>query len=430
MNFKVFKGAKELRRLKGLKGLRGLKGFSGLRGRNKGSLTVEAALIMPFFICVILTFAFFIKIVYTQSVLQHAINETANELSVYSYLYSVSGAQKLHDDAKDYLEEKGKPAESWINDTIDAMGALENTKESLEKTGEDIKNANLDELLGDLKENKELLEQNVSDAKKMKEKLENAIKNPKQEIISFAALLGQGAFEDLKGALASPIIRIMCKKHLATDTLDADKRLKSLGIKEGLDGLDFSETRILYDKKNLDIIVRYKVDIGLPINLLPDMYFVQRANVRAWLNGDGKKPSSPDENSSTSNVWLLSVDERTNKIFEMEGKDTPQMVPIIKYNGGDIIDVTSIDISEKSYVKTSGVRSRINESIRKLEAFNSTQFGPIKSKTLIVVIPEKTFEKREDVKKLLTDECVKYAQERGIILKYKEAYGTLPERSV
>ncbi len=404
--------------------------FKRKKGFNKGSLTVEAALIMPFFICVILSFAFFIKIVYTQSVLQHAINETSNELSVYSYLYSVSGVQKYHDDTKTYLEEKSETAKGRINGTLEAVGALENTKESLEKTADNLENANFDELIGDLEENKELLKKNVSDAKKMKETLENAIKDPKQEIISFATLLAQGAFEDFKGALASPVIKIMCKKHLATENLDADKRLKSLGILEGLDGLDFSETKILYDKKNIDIIVRYKVDIGLPINLLPDLYFVQRANVRAWLDGDGKKPGSSTEIETNSNLWQLSVDERTKKIFELEGKDTPEMVSIIKYNGGDIIDVTSIDLSEKSYIQTSGIKSRINESIRKLEKFNSTQFGAIKSKTLIVIIPEKSLETRQDVKKLLTDECLKYAKDRGIILKYKEAYGTLPKSSV
>ncbi len=397
---------------------------------NRGSLTVEAAVIMPFFICVILSFAFFIKIVYTQSILQHAINETANELSVYSYLYSASGAQKYHDDTMDYLEEKSKTAQSQINDTIEAVGALENTKESLEKTADHLENPNFDELMGDLEENKEFLKKNVSDAKKLKETLENAIKNPKQEIISFATLLAQGAFEDLKGALASPVIRIMCRKHLATESLDADKRLKSLGIREGLDGLDFSETKILYDKENIDIIVRYKVDIGLPINLLPDLYFVQRANVRAWLDGDGKKPGSSEDAESNSNVWLLSVRDRTKKIFELEGKDTPEMVSIIKYNDGNIIDVTSINLSEKHYIQTYAVKSRINASIRKLQEFNSTQFGAIKSKTLIVIIPEKSLETREDIKKLLTDECLKYANDRGIILKYKEAYGTLPKTSV
>lgn len=400
------------------------------KSKIKGSLTVEAAIIMPFFICVVLSFAFFMKIVYTQSIIQHGINETANELAVYSYLYSASGAQKYHDKGKDYLEEKSELAENQINAAVEAVNSLGETKESIVEGKNNIQNGNFEEITGNIKEIEELSKKNMEDAKKLKEMLENAIKDPKQEIISFASLLAQGAFEDVKGALAAPVIKIMCRKHFATDNLDADKRLKSLGVVGGLNGLDFSETRIFYDNKNIDIIVRYKVETGLPINLLPDLYFIQRANVHAWLDGDGKTPGVKEPEVSSSNVWELSVRERTNKIFEFEGKDTPDNVAIIKYNDGDIIDVTSIDLSEKSYIETKGVKNRINSSIRKLKEFESKEYKNIKSRTLIVIIPEKSLEIREDVKKLLTDDCLNYAKENGVILKFKEAYGTLPQSSV
>lgn len=413
-------------------------GYNMLRGKNKvkarnklkGSLTVEAAIIMPFFICVVMSFAFFMKIVYTQSVIQHGINETANELSVYSYLYSASGAQKYHDKGKAYIEETSKTAQSQIKDTVEAVNSLGETKESLEEGAQDVQSGNIEEITGDIKEIKELSKKNLDDAKKLKDMLENAIKDPKQEIISFASLLAQGAFEDVKGSLAAPVIKIMCRKHFATDNLDADKRLKSLGVVGGLNGLDFSETKIFYDNKNIDIIVRYKVETGLPINLLPDLYFVQRANVRAWLDGDGKTPGIEEPEESSSNVWELSVRERTKKIFEFEGKDTPDEVAIIKYNDGNIVDVTSVNLSEKSYIETKGVKSRINSSIKKLNEFESEKYKNIKSRTLIVILPEKSLETREDVKKLLTGECLKYAKENGVILKFKEAYGTLPKTSV
>jgi len=394
---------------------------------RKGALTVEAAIVMPLFICVILSFALFIKIVYTQSVVQHAINETANELSVYSYLYSVSGAQKLHDDAKDYLKDKSKLAQEQINSTVDALGTLGNTKKSIEEASESLKNADIEKLTKDIEDIKNLSEENIANGKALKEKLDAAVKNPKQQIISFASLLAQGAFEDSKGALVSPLIRVMCKKHIESDELNADERLKRLGVVNGLSGLDFSETRILYDKENIDIIVRYKVESGLPINYLPELYFIQRANVRAWLDGDGKTLNAVEEEPASTNLWELSVRKRTNKIFEEEGKETPENIAITNYNGGDIIDVTSINLSEKSYVKTSVVKSRINSSIRKLSDFENKNYTNIKSRTLIVIIPENSIEVREDVKKLLTDDCLKYAQERNVILKYREGYGVLPE---
>lgn len=397
---------------------------------RKGALTVEAAIVMPLFICVILSFALFIKIVYTQSIVQHALNETANELSVYSYLYSASGAQKLHDSAKDYVEDKSKLAQEQINSTVDALGTLGNTKKSIEEARDDLKNADIEKLSKDIGEIKDLSKENIANGKALKDKLDAVVKNPKQQIITFASFLAQGAFEDSKGALVSPVIRVMCKKHIASDELDADRRLKSLGVVNGISGLDFSETKILYDKENIDIIVRYKVESGLPINYLPELYFIQRANVRAWLDGDGKTPNAVDAEPVSTNLWGLSVRDRTNKIFELEGKDTPENVAIIKYNSGDIVDVTSINLSEKSYATTSGVKSRINSSIRKLRDFSNKEYTDIKSRTLIVIIPEKSLEAREDVKKLLTDDCLRYAKENNVILKYKESYGKLPESGV
>jgi len=404
--------------------------ISKFKKNNKGSLTVEAALVLPLFICVILSFALFIKIVYTQSIIQHAINETANELATYSYLYSVSGAQKLHDEKNDYLDEKSSTAKEDINSVVDGIGTLSNAKEVIENKDKDTKNMDFEKLSSDIDEIKDLSKEGIANAKNIKEKLENAIKDPKEQIISFASLLAEGAFEDLKGALAAPVIKLMCKKHIANEEIDADRRLKSLGIVNGLSGLDFSETKILYDKENIDIIVRYKVESGLPINFLPNLYFIQRANVRAWLDGDSQKPGDKEKDESSTNLWGLAPGVRAKKIFELEGKDTPEDVSIIKYNNGDIIDVTSINLSNKTYDSTNGVKYRIRSSIRKLRDFENTNYPNIKSRTLIVIVPENSFETREDVKKLLTDDCLKYAKENNVILEYKEAYGTLPKSGV
>ncbi|AEV68360.1 TadE/TadG family type IV pilus assembly protein [Acetivibrio clariflavus] len=403
--------------------------LSGFAKKSKGALTVEAAIVMPLFICVVLSFALFIKIVYTQNIIQHAINETANELAVYSYLYSVSGLQKLHDDAKDKLEENSKPAEEQINSIVDALNTLNNTKKAVKQGSENLKNKDFEELKSDLEDIKDLSKEALSKGKDVKEKLESALKNPKEQVIAYASLLANGAFEDLKGELAAPVVRLMCKKHIGSDEIDADKRLKSLGVVNGLSGLDFSETKILNDKKNIDIIVRYKVESGLPINFLPDLYFIQRAKVRAWLNGDGKTPNSvdsePASEPASENFWELDPLERAKRIHELENADMP-----VNYNEGDIIDVTTINLSDKSYATTNGVKYRIYLSIRKLAEFTHKDYPDIKSRTLIVIIPEKSLEARPDVEKLLKEDCMEYAKKHNVILKYKEGYGVLPQSRV
>ncbi len=403
--------------------------LSGFLKKSKGALTVEATIIMPLFICVILSFALFIKIVYTQNIIQHAINETANELAVYSYLYSVSGLQKLHDNVKDKLEENSKPAEEQINSIVDTLNYLNNAKDAVKKAYKDLNNNDLEKLESDLEDIKDLSKEVALKGKDLKDKLEIALKNPKEQVIAYASLLANGAFEDLKGELAAPVVRLMCKKHIGSDEIDADKRLKSLGVVNGLSGLDFSETKILNDKKNIDIIVRYKVESGLPINFLPDLYFIQRAKVRAWLNGDGKTPNSvdsePASEPASENFWELDPLERAKRIHELENADMP-----VNYNEGDIIDVTTINLSDKSYATTNGVKYRIYLSIRKLAEFTHKDYPDIKSRTLIVIIPEKSLEARPDVEKLLKEDCMEYAKKHNVILKYKEGYGVLPQSRV
>jgi len=63
--------------------------------KKDGSLTVEAAISLPLFMCVFLSIAFFMKVVYIHNNVQYAINGAANEVATYSYLYSISGLQKV-----------------------------------------------------------------------------------------------------------------------------------------------------------------------------------------------------------------------------------------------------------------------------------------------------------------------------------------------
>jgi len=65
--------------------------------KKDGSLTVEAAISLPLFMCVFLSIAFFMKVVYIHNNVQYAINGAANEVATYSYLYSISGLQKVND---------------------------------------------------------------------------------------------------------------------------------------------------------------------------------------------------------------------------------------------------------------------------------------------------------------------------------------------
>jgi len=65
---------------------------------------------LPLFMCVFLSIAFFMKVVYIHNNVQYAINGAANEVATYSYLYSISGLQKVNDAITETTDEYGTTA--------------------------------------------------------------------------------------------------------------------------------------------------------------------------------------------------------------------------------------------------------------------------------------------------------------------------------
>ena len=69
--------------------------------KSNGSVTIEASISLTFFLCVVISIAFFIKVIYTHEIVQHALNQTALEISELSYLYYASGISNFLDESKE-----------------------------------------------------------------------------------------------------------------------------------------------------------------------------------------------------------------------------------------------------------------------------------------------------------------------------------------
>lgn len=59
---------------------------------GRASITVEAALVTPLFIMVVLAFCFFFRLMQVQNMLQNAIDRTAEDIASYGYAYSCADA--------------------------------------------------------------------------------------------------------------------------------------------------------------------------------------------------------------------------------------------------------------------------------------------------------------------------------------------------
>lgn len=214
--------------------------FKKIFKNSKGSLTVEAALVLPIFICVILTIGFFTKAVYTHEIIQHAINEAANEMASYSYMYYISGIHDIDKTINKKIDEKKRKSEEYANYILSLYKGLNDIIQTQPET-------------------------------------ENMSNDSSDEILSFISSISEIGPNQGKTIIGNTLIKSYIKKHGITDS-----RLKSLNI----DRLDFSSSTYFENNEDIDVIVKYKINIPLPIKIVENIPIVQRATVRAWMGGD------------------------------------------------------------------------------------------------------------------------------------------------
>ncbi len=400
--------------------------------RKEGSLTVEAALALPVFICVIMSIASFIKVVYVHELMQHTICETANQLSTYSYIYSASGIKEIHDQTVDGLDthkEKLREQAAVLVDCADAVRAFpDEVGEAVGRTEETIRDRSIGQAV-------EELGRPVNELAEKFEKTRDVVKeitsDPKGELRSLICVFARAGLEDLKAELLlKPLSKALIVKHLGGKNVeDANRRLLGLNVVDGLDGLDLNESRLFEDKENIELVVRYRIKTNLPINLLPELQVVQRASVRAWTAGDERYGGE-----SLEDIWALNDMERGRKIQEIYRRNLPyNFKAITRFQNGIATLVTSINLDADTYRQNSRtVVYRVNEKIRSLSDFEEDtktadsngrtvryyiNADDIRERRLVVVIPKKA--EKESFRKVFS-ECIENAAKKGVKLVFEE----------
>ncbi|MDQ2085705.1 TadE/TadG family type IV pilus assembly protein [Herbivorax sp. ANBcel31] len=379
--------------------------YSGLIRQNKGSLTVEAAIALPLFMCVFLSIAFFMRVGYIQNNVQNAINGAANELSTYSYLYSVSGLQSLNDEITESTDKYGESASENMTGLLEVFDSLGNSFQGNNR--EDI----------DVNEFESLYDDSVSAVEGVLEGVKN---EPEKEFISVAALFVGAGYENIKSELSEPVVRFFMRKYINENILNSQGGPGAyIAVGEGENPLRAFEfdNRIFSDNKSIDIVVSYKIETVLPINVLPEIHIKQRATVRGWMDGDASPALMIEEiEKAGESVWDQENFKYGSYIKEQELK---------KYESGegeDVYDVRSINLYAKSYQNISVAKSSIRGNINKL--YSETKDNEdITSRTLIVVVPEGAL--TEEAEKMFEELKEEAADKKpAISIIEKEGYGT------
>lgn len=400
--------------------------------QTRGSITVESAIVLPIFICVVISLAMLIKLVYIHDIVQHSIDEAANELAAYSYIYHISDLQEIDDTIQGNLDNNSELAEGHIETVVDAFNTLGTAyKASGDLTEEIVPEIGSDKSLGDkaekiinktsdlLTESGQLTEAGINNIKQLQEAFEEVCKNPKKEAESMAWMLSKGIYSDSKTVVAVPLVKYTVKRYLYQNVVGGrEESFNKLNIDNNFEGMDFYSSTFFDGDENIDIVVKYRIELPLPVKLMPDIYMVQRSTARAWLNGgDGTSIAN-------ASIWELPNKQRGMKIEEIYGGNLPYDFPTI-----DIYDnasktgtsIKSINLNSKTYQDKGNLKKKLMQYVDALAGANSISYKQqnyeMSNKKLIVVIPKGS----QNVDNSAVLEQIKsYADSKGIEITISE----------
>lgn len=255
-----------------------------LRDEN-GAVIIEATIALSVFMFFIVTILAIVNICYAQAKIGTSLNETAKELSGYSYLYALTGLNekqaKLHGEADSAKNDIGQAAEG-ISDLCDAF--------------KDTTNAAGNVAQADPSETIDRVMEDISQGKAAKSQLEDVFSrvadDPKAFMISVGKLLADKGLDDAKSKwIAAPLTKCIMKKHLkSTADGDCETLLKALKVVPGaesyMQGMNFDGSSLFPgDTHTIRLVARYKVKVVplLPVNF--EFTFCQTAETEGWFGG-------------------------------------------------------------------------------------------------------------------------------------------------
>ncbi len=341
---------------------------------QKGSITLEGAISTIVLIAVILTFSSFIKIVHVQGVIQHALIQTASEISQYSYFYSLSGINEINDIVVSQGNKGSKSVSEGINEIEKFLG--------------EIGNGNI------IKPNMEKL-------------------NTKEMIIALSKALGGELYSSAKTVSLNHIITMPLLKSYLPE--DANTFFEKNNVIQNGDfaGIDLGKSRYFENSDGYDeieLVAVYQMKIVSPIPILDKVTIVQTAKSRAFFAGKYSATSSSKTEEIQMSVWELSNFERADVIVEKENipnnmPSTFEAVRGFDEKTGKASTYITLDLNSDTYKgKANQIHSKLQDKLHKIEKFKedkkndiSLQCSQIKSVDYYVVVPKNVSKENFDV---------------------------------
>ncbi len=314
----------------------------------RGSFSIEASIVLISVFAVFTSFTAYIRTVRAESIIRSALDMTAVEISTLCYPASriceeISAAGK-----EGYDGEEKSGFLKYAGEIASAVG-----------TGADIPSA--EGLIGEVRERIGSLRDGGGSFQGISGDLSSMSGDSDGNVLSvIAGAVLSDVSMDLAGRLiAAPLCRILIPKYIAGD--DSDRLLEQLGVKGGLDGLDFSLSCVLFNGSDITVAAVYEIEPVGVFPLFPSRKIVCRAQTAAWV------PDSLLDRPDGS-IWKLDSYRRGKAIVRLIKSERPGEAvkgghgfSLYDKSGGVYTNVSSINPFSAYYSDYSGKEDAVTD---------------------------------------------------------------------
>jgi hypothetical protein len=169
------------------------------------------------------------------------------------------------------------------------MSTVNDLYNSIQLNAETGESTNIEDIGNFLEDIDTMVEGVGGSLTELESQIEALFEDPKKTMLGIGSILANEAINEATSKIIVPVIaKKLFQKHFISEGYDnADEYLRKLGVVNGMNGLDFTNSRLLRDGEHIiEINVVYTVKT---VQLLPvknEFTFYQSASTIPWLMGE------------------------------------------------------------------------------------------------------------------------------------------------
>lgn len=419
--------------------------------KDRGSATIEATISLTLFIFVIMAIYILVNFCIVQQRVGYAINSSAKEMSQYAYFYHVAGLDKMQERLNNSAQDAIKKSNDGIDAVKDFSSLLQGGSGGGQSGADDPFTAAVKALTapGTVINDEQL----TGDIERLAGDVGDVASNPVAFAKSIVAMGGQaGITVATSHLIAAPLAKTMSAREFGGWN-QADQTLESMGVENGLRGMNFNLSTLFAPSTpdDINITVVYTLNLAKFTPFKLDVTLCQSAATKAWLGGDmdvAIKKSVGGSSSSSSegmNFWTESGLQRGTDIVNAErdgfGSAGIRKIDSSGFEGYNskssaLVSIHSIDPMSGTYSSNDGallskLRAMAGKARGAADSLDSVTCSDgctvklIKNKPveIILIIPENSGGQKDRVNRIISSNQKAFG---GVTFQVEAKYGDSP----